>query len=174
LIPPLERVPAFIFGCPCYRPRSLSESGELVQYRIVHTAAGGARGPEALPDLARAFIYAQGRALLVSHWEVNSSATVKLIAGTMRLIAADKSMGRPEAMRQSVLALIEHGEPEEAHLDFWAPFVVAGEGGARNKALPLWSGRSGRILIGLDLGGFGSAAGFSRKFDGPLRLRLPK
>ena len=37
-----------------------------------NTAAGGAQGAEALSGLARAFFYAQARALLVSHWEVNS------------------------------------------------------------------------------------------------------
>ena len=35
-----------------------------------NTAAGGAQGAEALSGLARAFFYAQARALLVSHWEV--------------------------------------------------------------------------------------------------------
>ena len=95
-----------------------------------NTAAGGAQGAEALSGLARAFIYAQARALLVSHWEVNSDATVKLITGAMSQLAANKSMGRAEAMRQSMLALIDKGEPREAHPAFWAPFVVVGEGGA--------------------------------------------
>ncbi len=95
-----------------------------------NTAAGGAEGVEALSGLARAFIYAQARALLVSHWEVKSGTTVKLITGAMRLLAADKTMGRAEAMRQSELALVDKGEPYEAHPAFWAPFVVVGEGGA--------------------------------------------
>ncbi|MGO9483129.1 MAG: tetratricopeptide repeat protein [Rhodomicrobium sp.] len=95
-----------------------------------NTAAGGAQGAEALSGLARAFIYAQARALLVSHWEVNSVATVKLVTGAMSRLAANKSMGRAEAMRQSMLALIDKGEPREAHPAFWAPFVVVGEGGA--------------------------------------------
>jgi CHAT domain-containing protein/tetratricopeptide (TPR) repeat protein len=94
-----------------------------------NTAAGGAEGAEALSGLARAFIYAQARALLVSHWEVDSAATVKLITGAMKRLAADKGMGRAEAMRQSMLALIDAGGLE-AHPAFWAPFVVAGEGGA--------------------------------------------
>ena len=41
-----------------------------------------------------------------------------------------------------------------------AMFMIATDksrGGARNKALPLWSGRSGRILIGVDWGRFGSS-----------------
>ncbi len=95
-----------------------------------NTAAGGAQGAEALSGLARAFIYAQARALLVSHWEVDSVATVKLITGAMGRLAANKSMGRAEALRQSMLALIDKGEPSEAHPAFWAPFVVVGEGGA--------------------------------------------
>ncbi|MGA7324297.1 MAG: CHAT domain-containing tetratricopeptide repeat protein [Rhodomicrobium sp.] len=95
-----------------------------------NTAAGGAEGAEALSGLARAFIYAQARALLVSHWEVDSNATVKLITGAMSRLAANKSMGRAEAMRQSMFALIDIGEPQEAHPAFWAPFVVVGEGAA--------------------------------------------
>ena len=95
-----------------------------------NTAAGGAQGAEALSGLARAFIYAQARALLVSHWAVNSDATVKLITGAINRLAADKTMGRAEAMRQSMLTLIDAGTPKEAHPAFWAPFVVVGEGGA--------------------------------------------
>ena len=58
-----------------------------------NTAAGGALGAEALSGLARAFFYAQTRALLVSHWEVNSDTTVKLITGAMSRLAADKTDG---------------------------------------------------------------------------------
>jgi CHAT domain-containing protein len=36
--------------------------------------AGGAAGTEALSGLARAFIYSGARALLVSHWSVDSAA----------------------------------------------------------------------------------------------------
>ncbi len=55
---------------------------------------------------------------------------MKLITGAMRRLAANKSMGRAEAMRQSMLALIDKGEPREAQPAFWAPFVTVGEGGA--------------------------------------------
>jgi CHAT domain-containing protein/tetratricopeptide (TPR) repeat protein len=103
---------------------------DWVMLSACNTAAGGAKGAEALSGLARAFIYAQARALLVSHWEVVSNATVKLITGAISRLAADKTMGRAEAMRQSMLALIGNGAPEEAHPAFWAPFVLVGEGGA--------------------------------------------
>ena len=68
--------------------------------------------------------------LRVSHWSVYSDATVKLIRGGISTMAADKSVGRAEAMRQSMLALIDRGKPFEAHPSYWAPFVVVGEGAA--------------------------------------------
>jgi CHAT domain-containing protein len=78
--------------------------------------------------LARAFLYAQARALLVSHWAVNSDATVKLITGAMREMAHDAKVGRAEALRRSMLELADKGEVQEAHPANWAPFVVVGEG----------------------------------------------
>ena len=95
-----------------------------------NTAAAGATGAEALSGLARAFFYAQARALLVSHWAVYSDVTVKLISRTVTEITADKSVGRAEALRRAMLALIDQGEVQEAHPAYWAPFVVVGEGAA--------------------------------------------
>jgi len=95
-----------------------------------NTAAGGATSAEALSGLARAFIYAGARALLVSHWEVYSDATVKLITTALREMIRDPKVGRSEALRRSMLAVIDKGEPHEAHPTFWAPFVVVGEGAA--------------------------------------------
>ncbi len=36
-------------------------------------------------------------------------------------MASDKRIGRAEAMRQSMLALIDEGDAEETHPAFWAP-----------------------------------------------------
>ena len=78
--------------------------------------------------LAHAFLYAGTRALLVSHWAVYSDTTVALITKALSTMAADTSVGRAEALRRSILALIETGAPHEAHPTHWAPFVVVGEG----------------------------------------------
>lgn len=93
-----------------------------------NTAAGEASGAEALSGLARAFIYAQARALLVSHWAVDSNATVKLITTAVREIARDKRIGGAEALRRAMLSLINGNDLREAHPAFWAPFVLVGEG----------------------------------------------
>ena len=92
--------------------------------------AGGASDKsdaEALSGLARAFFYAGARALLVSHWAVDSDATVKLITRAFDEIKRDPKIGRAEALRRSMLALIQTGS-NNAHPANWAPFVVVGEG----------------------------------------------
>jgi CHAT domain-containing protein len=94
-----------------------------------NTAAGEAASAEALSGLARAFIYAQARALLVSHWEVDSDATVKLVTTAMREIERNKSVGRAEALRRAMLALIDSRDANQQAPSIWAPFVVVGEGG---------------------------------------------
>jgi CHAT domain-containing protein len=109
---------------------ALKLDAEWVILSACNTAAGTATSAEALSGLARAFIYAQARALLVSHWEVYSDATVKLITTAARDMAGDPKVGRAEALRRSMLALLDKGAAEEAHPAFWAPFVVVGEGAA--------------------------------------------
>ena len=97
--------------------------------------------------MSRAFFYAGARALLVSHWAVNSDATVKLITKTLSTMAADKTIGRSEALRRSMVALIEQGDAHEAHPAYWAPFVVVGEGSGvssrqiRSRPRPSFPGR---------------------------------
>ncbi|MFZ4807796.1 MAG: CHAT domain-containing protein [Hyphomicrobiaceae bacterium] len=110
---------------------TLKLDADLVILSACNTAAGAATSSEALSGLARAFIYAQARALLVSHWEVYSDATVKLITTAVREMARDPKVGRAEAMRRSMVALIDNGARHEGHPAYWAPFVVVGEGGIR-------------------------------------------
>ena len=100
-----------------------------------NTAGGTGEGQaaEALSGLARVFFYAGARALLVSHWEVDSDAAVKLVTGAVNALAKDKSLGRAEALRQAMLAtMVDTMRPKHWipswHPAVWAPFVVVGEG----------------------------------------------
>ena len=89
--------------------------------------AGGDAGGEVLSGVARAFFYAGARSVLASHWEVNSAATVKLVTSAVQAIATDRRVGRSQALRQAMLAMIDGGRPREAHPSYWAPFVLVGE-----------------------------------------------
>ena len=93
-----------------------------------NTAAGDKSDAEALSGLARAFFYAKARALLVSHWPVNSDAAVKLTTRAFAELSTNPQIGRAEALRHSMAELIIKGAPHEAHPAFWAPFVLVGEG----------------------------------------------
>jgi CHAT domain-containing protein len=115
---------------------ALKLDADWVILSACNTAGGGAQGAEALSGVAKAFFYAGARALLVSHWAVNSDAAVKLITKSLSTMAADKAVGRSEALRRSMVALIEQGEPYEAHPAYWGPFVVVGEGAAGVAATP--------------------------------------
>jgi CHAT domain-containing protein len=97
-----------------------------------NTAAGDRPGAEALSGLARAFFYAGARSLLVSHWPVNSAAAVKITTQTLKELTLDSHIGRAEALRRAMLALIDEGAPHETHPGYWAPFVLVGEGSARS------------------------------------------
>jgi CHAT domain-containing protein len=84
-----------------------------------------------LSGLAKAFFYAGARSLLVSHWSVPSNATVKLITGAFDELKKNPSIGRAEALRRAEMAMLDPANPPEfAHPMMWAPFVLAGEGGA--------------------------------------------
>jgi len=111
-----------------------------------NTAAGDAKGAEALSGLARAFFYAGARSLLVSHWEVASQPTVKLITKAIDELKHSPKIGRAEALRRSMQAMIDSGKDYEAHPAFWAPFVLVGEGGAcAVVAMSVVCGKSGPI-----------------------------
>jgi CHAT domain-containing protein/tetratricopeptide (TPR) repeat protein len=107
---------------------TLKLGADWVILSACNTAAGGAESAEALSILARAFVYAGARALLVSQWSVGSPETVKLITSAASTISRGSSAGRAEALRRGMLAMIDHGE---AHPAYWAPFIVVGEGAAR-------------------------------------------
>ena len=113
--------------CPIFSGL-LKLDADWVILSACNTAAGNTNNAEALSGPARAFIYAQARALLVSHWAVTSDAAVKLTTMTIKEISQDQSVGRAEALRRAMLSLINRGDHHETHPAYWAPFVVIGEG----------------------------------------------
>jgi CHAT domain-containing protein len=66
---------------------------------------------------------------------VHTDSTVRLITKALSAMAADTKVGRSEALCRSMLALLEKGEPHEAHPSYWAPFAVVGEGIASIESL---------------------------------------
>jgi CHAT domain-containing protein len=110
----------------------LKLNADWVVLSACNTIAGDKPGAEALSGLARAFFYAGARALLVSHWAVNSEAATRLSISTFDRLKADPKLGRAEALRQAMLAYLnDTSSPRNAYPAFWASFALVGEGAAR-------------------------------------------
>jgi CHAT domain-containing protein len=108
---------------------TLTLDADWVILSACNTAAGDKPGAEALSGLARTFFYAGTRALLVSHWPVETEAAEFLTTQTfaeLQKAAGHQPIGRSEALRRAMLALLE----KEPHPAVWAPFMVVGEGEA--------------------------------------------
>lgn len=116
----------------------LLTSGEIVDLKldadlVVLSACdtggpGEETGGEALSGMARAFLYAGARSLLVSHWEIPDEPTVKLFVTCFdRLGSRDATLA--EAMQSAQIALME--DPATSHPMAWGGFTIVGDGGQR-------------------------------------------
>ena len=126
--------------------------GEILELRLdadwvvlsaCNTGAGDGAGAEAFSGLGRAFFYAGTRAILLSNWPVETTSARELTSDLFRRQAINAETTRAEALRQSMLALIDGpGMIDEAsgktaftyaHPIFWAPFSLVGDGGRPNQ-----------------------------------------
>jgi CHAT domain-containing protein len=80
--------------------------------------------------LARSFFYAGAKALLVSHWAVDSDTATRLMTSTFEIMKSNPQAG--EALRQAMLAyLTDTTNPWNAHPAYWGPFSLVGDGAGR-------------------------------------------
>ncbi len=114
---------------------NLKMDADLVVLAACDTGGGGAAvdrtgltgGGEALGGLTRAMIYAGSRALVVSHWSIESESAVRLMTGFF----SARSPSMAQSLQASQAAL--QADPRYAHPYFWAPFTLVGDGA---RALP--------------------------------------
>ena len=112
-------------------------NADLVVLSACNTAAGDGAGAEAISGLARGFLYAGARALLVSGWPVETTSARLLTTKLFERQKKEKTTW-PEALRRTSLALVEEevyrlkdgrAAFSYAHPLFWAPFFIVGSSG---------------------------------------------
>ena len=117
---------------------ALKLDADWVVLSACNTAAGAGAGAEAASGLGSAFFYAGTRALRVTNWSVHSQSARELITDLFRRQSADPALPRSEALRQAMMALVDHGGYKDAagrtlfvyaHPLFWAPYSLIGDGG---------------------------------------------
>jgi CHAT domain-containing protein len=117
---------------------ALKLDADWVVLSACNTGAGAGAGAEAASGLGSAFFYAGTRALLVTNWSVHSASARELTSDLFRRQSADPGLSRSEALRQSMMALVDGPGSVDAagrtgytyaHPLFWAPFTVIGDGG---------------------------------------------
>ena len=114
---------------------ALKLDADWVVLSACNTAAGEGAGSEAVSGLGRAFFFAGAKALLVSNWPVDSVASRQLMTDLFKRQQDNKTLAKPEALRQAMLAQIDQGGVKDgstmkysyAHPLFWAPFMVVGD-----------------------------------------------
>ena len=116
----------------------LKLNADWVVLSACNTASGDGAGSEAVSGLGKAFFYAGARSLLVSNWPVETVSARLLTTKLFEQQAANPTLSRAEALRGTMLDLIDRGESPStttergfayAHPMFWAPFSLVGDGG---------------------------------------------
>ncbi|MGE5467099.1 MAG: CHAT domain-containing protein [Ignavibacteria bacterium] len=110
----------------------LKLDADWVVLSACNTAAGDGAGADAISGLGRGFFYAGTRALLATHWPVESVSARLLVTGIFERQKANPALSRAQALRQSMLALMAQRSDAfaYAHPLFWAPYSLIGDGGA--------------------------------------------
>lgn len=104
----------------------LKLNADWVVLSACNTAAADGRSGEAISGLGRGFFYAGARALLLTHWAVESQSAKALTTATFTRYAADPTSSRAEVLRRAQLSLL--ADPASAHPAYWAPFTLIGDG----------------------------------------------
>jgi CHAT domain-containing protein len=90
------------------------------------TSAGDSENAPTYSGLARAFVSAGSRALLLSHWPVRDDVAGRLTLRTVE--GARDGLSRAEALRRAQLEVMrDESVPGGAHPATWAPFVLVGD-----------------------------------------------
>jgi CHAT domain-containing protein/tetratricopeptide (TPR) repeat protein len=104
---------------------TLRLDADWVVLSACNSAAGDRPGAAGFTGLARAFLFAGGRNVLVSHWPVRDDAAASMTVATIR--ASVDGQSPAQALRTAMLALMDDPDlPNSADPSVWAAFTLVG------------------------------------------------
>ena len=105
---------------------ALRLNAEWVVLSACNTAAGEDGAAPTYSGLARAFVYAGARSLLLSQWALRDDVAARMTVDAVK--GARAGLGHAEALRRAQMRLMaDRTVPGSAHPAAWAPFVLLGE-----------------------------------------------
>jgi CHAT domain-containing protein len=104
---------------------ALRLNADLVMLSACNTTGGRRSSANYLEQMSSGFFHAGARAMLISRWEVDSAAAVKLTTAMAEYLKKQPEISQGKALNSAMLALAD-GESDWSHPHFWAPFMYMG------------------------------------------------
>ena len=98
----------------------------LVVLAACDTAGGDGLGGESLSGLARAFFLAGAQSVVASHWQVEETATTRLMQAMYEALEARPGVSFQDALYTARQTM--RNSSDNSHPFYWAPFVLIGDG----------------------------------------------
>ncbi|MFD3191886.1 CHAT domain-containing protein [Sedimentitalea sp. HM32M-2] len=106
---------------------TLKLNADWVILSACNTAAGTTNGAEGLSGLARSFMFAGARSLLVSHWPVRDAVAAHLTTNVVSINLDDPAKGRVRSLREAMeITLRDESIKGGANPSVWASFQIVG------------------------------------------------
>ena len=116
-------------------------SGEILDLRLdadlivlsaCNTGGGDGQGGESLSGLARSFFYAGARAMLVSHWFVESDSAVRTMTDLFGELGNQPGIGVADALQRAQMEIFNSAGNDLpvywSHPLYWGAFSIVGDG----------------------------------------------
>lgn len=105
----------------------LKLNADMVVLSACNTAAARRTGGVVYSGLAKSFLEAGARTVLVSHWPVVSDAATEILIGMFRELGATTGTDKATALQTTLIAMSQNrADPATAHPAYWGPFVLVG------------------------------------------------
>ncbi len=100
-------------------------NANLVVLSACETGYGKFETGNGVASLARAFMYAGARSLVVSLWQVHDNSTSRLMGSFYNQL--DRGINKDAALRNAKLEYLESAKGIYAHPAFWSSFILMGK-----------------------------------------------